>query len=231
MNTTIITDYLPQKWTHILKHVIDSNRFQDLIKWLDLEMAHEVVFPPTANIFTAYSTNPIENIKVVIIGQDPYHGINQAHGLSFSVLKGDKQPPSLRNIFKELESDLGFPAPPKNVGNLTYWSNQGVFLLNSVLTVTESKPNSHKNKGWEEFTDATIQAISKHHKNVVFILWGGFAQKKSKFIDQTKHLIIATPHPSPLGAYRGFWDSKPFSKTNTYLVDTNQTPIDWQIKL
>ena len=171
-----------------------------------------------------------DKVKVVILGQDPYHGPNQAHGLSFSVQEGVPHPPSLRNIFKELESDLQITPPNKTFGDLSKWASQGVFLLNAVLSVENGKANSHQGLGWEEFTDATIKLISEQCKNTVFVLWGGYAQKKSRLIDSSKHLVLKDPHPSPLSAYRGFWGSKPFSKINNYLKETNQTPINWDIK-
>ncbi len=165
------------------------------------------------------------DVKVVILGQDPYHGVGQAHGLSFSVQDGIVFPPSLKNIFKELVDDIGCDYPTS--GNLTKWAEQGVLLLNTVLTVRAGEANSHREKGWEYFTDATIRAISENLENVVFILWGRPAQMKEKLIDTSKHFILKAPHPSPLSSYRGFFGSKPFSKTNEYLLEHGKTPIDW----
>ena len=211
---------LPEKWKSILKPVIYSEKFNSLLKWLETEKEKEIIYPPIANIFKTYQTLAIEDIKVVILGQDPYHGEGQAQGLSFSVPNGVLHPPSLRNIFKELDTDVDCNAPNKFIGDLSAWNNQGVFLLNAVLTVTKAKPNSHKDKGWEEFTDATIQAISDYNTHVVFVLWGNYAKKKAPLIDANKHLIL-TRH--------GFFGSKPFSAINKYLTQTNQSPIDWQI--
>ncbi len=218
---------LPVYWNLWLSPVINSPKFQSLLR--KLETSKEQIYPPIADIFTSYQISELHQIKVVILGQDPYHGANQAHGLSFSVKQGNTRPPSLRNIFKELESDLNVVPPTKSMGELTGWAHQGVFLLNAVLTVEGGKANSHQNLGWEEFTDATIQLISAHTKNTVFVLWGTYAQKKAKLIDTNHHLIIKSAHPSPLSAYRGFWGSKPFSQINKYLEKHNQTPIDWKI--
>ena len=228
MSNTSCISYLPISWNLLLSPVIETHKFQNLLH--HLAKTNKRVFPPQKEIFSMYEMCDPNNAKVVIIGQDPYHGPNQAHGLSFSVKSGIPHPPSLRNIFKELESDLGIAAPNKNWGDLNYWAKQGVFLLNTVLTVEQGNANSHQGLGWEEFTDATIRLISEQSENTVFLLWGGFAQKKSNLIDENKHLIIKAPHPSPLSAYRGFWGSKPFSKINAYLNKTNQTPIDWNIQ-
>ncbi len=221
---------IPNEWLYHLDKTIQDHAFVGLMNWLDEALELATIFPPFNEIFNAYTTNKLSDIKVVILGQDPYHGENQAHGLSFSVKKGVRQPPSLKNIFKELESDLNIPIPDKFMGELTDWSKQGVFLLNAVLTVTKGQPNSHKKKGWEEFTDATIKAISDHQKNVVFVLWGNYAKNKSVLIDTTKHLIISSVHPSPFSARNGFFGSKPFSQINAYLKETNQKSINWLIK-
>lgn len=230
MKSDKLLNHLPENWLNILSPVIHSDKFKSLLNWLSFQQESERIYPSTENIFKTYQTLPISNIKVVILGQDPYHGEGQAQGLSFSVPLGVRQPPSLRNIFKELEADLEYPAPDKFVGDLTSWNKQGVFLLNAVLTVTKSSPNSHKDKGWEEFTDATIQAISEKSSNVVFVLWGNYAKKKSSLIDPSKHLILTSFHPSPFSARHGFFGSKPFSAINEYLTQTNQSPIDWEIK-
>ncbi len=187
----------------------------------------ETVFPPRKEIFRAFSLTPLKKVKVVIIGQDPYHGEGEANGLAFSVNKGIKLPPSLRNIYKELEDDLGIKAPTH--GDLSAWAKQGVLLLNSILTVRENTPGSHRKIGWEEYTDSVIQEISNSKKHIVFILWGKYAQKKKELIDSDKHLIIESPHPSPFSARKGFFGSKPFSRTNKYLRENNISEIDWQI--
>lgn len=219
---------LPLEWALLLSPVSNTEKFKNLDSFIS--KSKNPVFPPVSNVFAAYQDNLINQIKVVIVGQDPYHGPNQAHGLSFSVKKGNRQPPSLKNMFKELESDLGI-APPENfMGELTHWSKQGVFLINSVLTVEKGKPNSHKNIGWEEFTDLTIQLISENSQNVVFVLWGKFAQKKEGLINTEKHFILKSAHPSPFSARNGFFGSKPYSRINEFLNKTNQNEIDWQIK-
>ena len=185
------------------------------------------VYPPGSQIFNAFNLTPFEQVKVVILGQDPYHGPGQAHGLSFSVPQGIPQPPSLVNIFKELKSDLGID-PPKH-GNLESWAKQGVLLLNAVLTVNDAEAASHKNAGWEKYTDAVIKTISDRKQHVVFILWGRFAQNKETLIDSHKHFIIKSAHPSPLSAYAGFFGSKPFSKANAYLREHGVEEIDWKL--
>ncbi len=186
------------------------------------------IYPKGGDIFNAFNSTPFDNVKVVIIGQDPYHGEQQAHGLSFSVQKGIAPPPSLKNIYKELVTDIpGFKIPDH--GDLTGWAKQGVLLLNASLTVRANTPGSHQKKGWEEFTDHAIKAISDKKEGIVFILWGAFAQAKAELIDQSKHFIIKSPHPSPFSADRGFFGSKPFSKTNEILVKEGEKPIDWQI--
>lgn len=185
------------------------------------------IYPPKELIFRALELTPFENIKVVILGQDPYHGEGEANGLAFSVNKGVELPPSLRNIYEELKSDMGIKIP--NHGDLTSWAKQGVLLLNSVLTVEKDKPASHRNIGWEEYTDSIIKKISDKKENIVFILWGKYAQSKKAFIDERKHLVISSPHPSPFSANKGFFGSKPFSKTNTYLKSKGKKEIDWRI--
>jgi uracil-DNA glycosylase len=201
----------------------------DLKKFLKQEKdAGRKVYPKGADIFNAFNKTPFDKLEVVILGQDPYHGESQAHGLSFSVQKGVTIPPSLRNIYKELQTDIpGFKIPDH--GNLTEWAKQGVLLLNASLTVQAGIPGSHQKKGWEEFTDNVIKTISDKKQGVVFILWGAFAQAKAELIDTTKHHIIKSPHPSPFSADRGFFGSKPFSKTNEILKKGGKTPIDWQI--
>lgn len=186
-----------------------------------------ICYPPQDQIFHAFRITPLETIQVVILGQDPYHGKGQAHGLAFSVQKRQAIPPSLRNMYLELQDDIGVPMPVH--GNLEAWAKQGVFLLNQVLTVEESKPNSHKGFGWEEFTNRVIECINAQDRKMVFVLWGSHAQKKLPLIDQTKHYVIQSPHPSPLSAHRGFFGSRPFSRINRFLVSQQQQPIAWQL--
>lgn len=187
--------------------------------------AGKVIYPKGAEIFNALDSMAFKDVKVVILGQDPYHGPNQAHGLSFSVRKGVPQPPSLVNIFKEIKDDCGIAIPTH--GDLTGWAQQGVLLLNASLTVEQHSAGSHQGKGWEEFTDAVIRTINDQHEHVVFLLWGSYAQKKGAFIDRKKHLVLQAPHPSPLSSYRGFSGCKHFSQANAYLTQQNRTPIDW----
>ena len=187
----------------------------------------KIIYPRNKDIFRAFELTPFKNVRIIILGQDPYHGPNQANGLAFSVNSEVKFPPSLSNIFKEYSTDLNLPIPTD--GNLSAWAEQGVLLLNSILTVESGSPGSHKDFGWEEFTNQIIKALSDKKTNLVFILWGAYAQSKKIFIDSSKHLIIATPHPSPLSAHRGFFGSKPFSKTNDYLRKNKNEEIDWRI--
>jgi uracil-DNA glycosylase len=187
----------------------------------------KVIYPHQNEYFAALDHTAFENVKVVILGQDPYHGPNQAHGFCFSVKEGVEPPPSLKNIYKELESDLNIKAPKH--GCLVKWADQGVLLLNSVLTVEASKAASHEGQGWEKFTDAVIDVLNRERENIVFVLWGSYAQKKGALIDRKKHLVINSPHPSPLSSYRGFFGSKPFSKINNYLISHHKTPIDWNL--
>ncbi len=222
---TTVNPKIDSSWKNVLHDEFNKEYFASLKKFLIDEKAHYKVFPKNQNIFNAYNTTTFDDLKVVILGQDPYHGENQAHGLAFSVQEGVKFPPSLANIFKELSDDMGCALP--KTGELTKWAKQGVFLLNTVLTVRAHNAASHKDKGWEYFTDATIKAISDHKKNVVFILWGRPAQMKEKLIDTTKHLVLKAPHPSPLSSYRGFFGSKPFSKTNSYFQQHGIKPIEW----
>ena len=212
-------------WKEVLAEEFSKPYMVELKKFLLAEKQRYRVFPPGNKIFNAYNMTPFDKIKVVILGQDPYHGINQAHGLAFSVLDGVPFPPSLQNIYKELVDDIGCEYP--KTSNLTPWAKQGVFLLNTVLTVREGEANSHREKGWERFTDATIKAISQKKEHVVFILWGRPAQAKEKLIDTTKHCILKSPHPSPLSAYRGFFGSKPFSRANACLKSYGLSPIEW----
>jgi uracil-DNA glycosylase len=210
-------------WAAKLKTEFEQPYFVDLISFVKNEYNSKEIFPLGKNIFNAFEHCHYDNVKVVLIGQDPYHGPGQAHGLSFSVQEGVNYPPSLRNIYKEIESDIGVKSTTK--GDLTPWADQGVLLLNAVLTVESGKAGSHANKGWEKFTDAVIKTISDDKENVVFILWGAYAQKKGSVIDTAKHLIIKSAHPSPLSAYNGFFGSKPFSKVNEYLIAKGKPPI------
>lgn len=218
---------IEQSWEEALQEEFKKQYFLELKIFLTQEMRNYTIYPKTKDIFNAYNTTPLRDLKVIIIGQDPYHGQNQAHGLAFSVHDGIAHPPSLKNIFKELKADIGCEIPSS--GNLTSWATQGVFLINTVLTVRASEANSHKNKGWEKFTDSVIRLISDEKSRVAFILWGKPAQSKSKLIDEKKHLILRAPHPSPLSSYRGFFGSKPFSKTNDFLQKHKIEPIDWRI--
>jgi len=214
-------------WSDYLNPEIDKQYFKALDSYLESKKNLNI-YPPKDSWFKALEYSSFEKTKVIILGQDPYHQEGQAEGLSFSVPKGIVIPPSLRNIFKELQSDnLGFSIPEH--GNLVSWANQGVLLLNSVLTVEQNSPASHANKGWENFTDKVIQILSCNKNNLVFILWGAYANKKSELIDSSKHLILSAPHPSPFSAYKGFFGSRHFSKTNNYLESTHQVAIDWSI--
>lgn len=212
-------------WKEILKEEFTKPYFLDLVEFVKSEYQNQTIYPPGSKIFSAFEHTPFDKVKVVIIGQDPYHGPKQANGLCFSVSEGIPHPPSLKNIFKELQSDLGKPIPVS--GNLERWADQGVLLLNATLTVRVSQAGSHQNKGWEEFTDAVIQKVSDEKTGVVFLLWGAYAQKKGSRIDVSKHFIIKSAHPSPLSAYNGFFGSKPFSKTNQYLASIGKEEIDW----
>lgn len=216
---------LSDSWKKLLSSEINAPYFTDLLYFLAEDKKNYRIFPPEKEIFNAFNLTPLEKIKVVIIGQDPYHGVGQAHGLCFSVNDGVKFPPSLKNIFKELQSDLDIPIPLS--GNLTHWAEQGVFLLNNTLTVREKTPNSHQKKGWEEFTDAVIKLISEQKSGVVFLLWGSFAQSKENLIDASKHHILKAAHPSPFSAHRGFLGCQHFSKTNKILIQQGKTPINF----
>lgn len=213
------------KWDEILKDEFDKDYYKNIVRLLDTEYKEHTIYPKREDIFRALDLTDFDQVKVVIIGQDPYHGPKQAQGLSFSVDKEVKIPPSLRNIYKELEADLGIP--PKKDGDLTMWAKQGVLLLNSTLTVREKSPNSHKNIGWEVFTDQIINQLNDKKENLVYILWGNFAKKKGKNIDRKNNLVIESVHPSPLSASRGFFGTRPFSRTNDYLRKNNIEPIDW----
>ena len=213
-------------WQPVLADEFAKPYFQHLIAFVKGEYATATVYPAGPQIFHAFAACPFGAVKVVILGQDPYHGRGQAHGLSFSVADGQRTPPSLQNIFKELQSDLPGAAPAPN-GNLDRWAQQGVLLLNATLTVRAAEPGSHQKKGWEEFTDAVIRKVSEGREHVVFILWGAYAGKKAELIDARKHLILKSVHPSPYAADKGFFGSKPFSKTNAWLEGQGLAPIEW----
>ncbi len=213
-------------WKRELKDEFKKPYFQELINFVKIEYEGNTCFPLAENIFEAFDLAPFEEVKVVILGQDPYHGPQQAHGLCFSVYEGAKVPPSLKNIYKEIEADIAKPVP--STGNLENWANQGVLMLNAVLTVRAHEAGSHQMKGWEKFTDRVIEIISGEKENVVFLLWGGPAKKKGAKIDSSKHLVLTSGHPSPLSAIRGHWfGNKHFSKTNNYLKTHGKKPIDW----
>lgn len=215
-------------WKKVMKAEFDQLYFQQIPNHLRIEKSQgKIIYPPGSLIFNAFDTTPIDKVKVVILGQDPYHGAGQAHGLCFSVQNGVKPPPSLLNIFKELQDDLGISIPTH--GNLTKWAEQGIFLLNASLTVRSGEPMSHSKIGWATFTDAVIKKISDVKENVVFLLWGKFAQEKRVLIDGSKHCILRSVHPSPLSAYGGFFGCKHFSKTNEYLASKGIDPIDWSL--
>lgn len=224
MNTVFDND-----WQDILAEEFEKDYFIKLQKFVDEEYNITTVYPPREDVMNAFTTTPYSKVKVVLLGQDPYHGPEQAHGLCFSVNNGVPLPPSLKNIFQELQNDMGCPIPKE--GNLLNWANQGVFLLNTVLTVRQGEANSHKGMGWEKFTDAVIKKLAERSQPMIFVLWGKPAQSKKKIIERvgTHHYILEAPHPSPLSAYRGFFGSKPFSKINAKLVEWGQQPIDWSL--
>ena len=219
--------HLDSEWKTFLRKELNSKNFQEIISNLAIERKNNIVFPENDAIFKAFNLTKPSDIKIVILGQDPYHGKGQAHGLSFSVPNGVKIPPSLLNIFKELQSDLNHSICSN--GNLDYWAQQGVLLLNATLTVREKKAGSHQKLGWERFTDNIIKKISDDKEGIIFLLWGAFAQKKTVLINTKKHHILSTTHPSPFSAYRGFFGCKHFSKTNKILIDNNQQPINWKL--
>ena len=214
-------------WDNKLSAVWESDGFKKFLKIIENEYNTKDIFPPKNYIFNALKLTPLSKVKVVIVGQDPYHGIGQAHGLSFSVQDGITLPPSLKNIYKELKSDLGIKQATS--GNLTKWAEEGVLLLNAVLTVEKDKPASHKNLGWERLTDYIIKVLNNNENPIVFILWGNFAKEKKKYITNKKHLVIESAHPSPFSANHGFFGSKPFSKTNNFLISKGIEPINWNL--
>ena len=217
---------LNKQWQTLLGDEFAQPYMQQL--WQFLQSQQAAIYPPEKDIFAAFDCTPIEQLKVVILGQDPYHAAGQAHGLSFSVPKGVAIPPSLRNIYKELASDCALPIPQH--GNLTQWGQQGVLLLNSVLSVQHARPASHQGKGWERFTDQVINVINHHTQHVVFMLWGAYAQNKGRIVDRNRHRVLQAPHPSPLSAHRGFFNCRHFSQANQYLIEQGKTPIDWRIR-
>lgn len=216
---------IDESWRQVLQPEFDKPYFELLTNFVRHAYATRQCFPPAGQIFRAFDLCPFDKVRVVIIGQDPYHDYNQAHGLCFSVQEGVPAPPSLLNIYKELQRDLAKPIP--NSGDLTHWAEQGVLLLNATLTVEAHKAGSHQGKGWEELTDAAIQALNNQRSNVVFMLWGSYAQRKGQFIDRKRHLVLTAVHPSPLSAYRGFIGCGHFSKANDYLLQHGLSPINW----
>lgn len=212
------------EWSEVFHDITNRHDFKEMHDFLEQEYSTKIVYPDKENIYQAFDLTPFDNVKVVILGQDPYHGPNQAHGLAFSVQPNAKFPPSLRNMYQELEDDIGCV---RTSPHLQDWAREGVLLLNTVLTVRQGEAHSHKEIGWETFTDEVIQTVSQNLSNVVFILWGKPAQQKIKLIDTSKHFIIKAPHPSPLSAYRGFFGSKPYSKANDYLKSKGIQPINW----
>ena len=214
-----------ESWRQVLQPEFDKPYFELPTDFVRHAYATRQCFPPAGQIFRAFDLCPFDKVRIVIIGQDPYHDVNQAHGLCFSVQDGVPAPPSLVNIYKELNRDLGKPIPTS--GNLTHWAEQGVLLLNATLTVEAHRAGSHQGKGWEELTDAVIQALNNQRSNIVFMLWGSYAQRKGQYIDRRKHLVLTAVHPSPLSAYRGFIGCGHFSQANTYLQQHGQTPIAW----
>ena len=216
---------IDESWRQVLQPEFDKPYFELLTTFVRHAYRTTQCFPPAGQIFRAFDLCPFDKVRVVIIGQDPYHDFNQAHGLCFSVQEGVPVPPSLVNIYKEIQRDLGKPIPTS--GNLTHWAEQGVLLLNAILTVEAHRAGSHQGKGWEELTDAAIQALNNQRSNIVFMLWGSYAQRKGQFIDRDRHLVLTTVHPSPLSAYRGFIGCGHFSQANAYLQQHGQAPINW----
>lgn len=227
-NAQFSTVKLHPSWLNVLGDQFEQEYLKTLKQFLIAEKsAGKVIYPPGGLIFNALNTTPFEAVKVVILGQDPYHGPNQAHGLCFSVVPGVRFPPSLLNIFKEIEQDLGISLPEH--GCLQSWAEQGVLLLNATLTVEQGRAGSHQGKGWEQFTDRVIQSINEQREGVVFLLWGSYAQKKGQFIDRNKHFVLKAPHPSPLSAHRGFFGTRHFSQANAFLASRGESPIDWSL--
>lgn len=226
MPEVLIPQGLDAEWRSLFEQELQQSYFKQLLGYLEKRQQEgAVIFPPSQQWFNAFLCTPLASVKVVILGQDPYHGAGQAHGLSFSVPKGVALPPSLRNIYKELSSDLSVEPPLS--GDLTHWAKQGVLLLNAVLTVEEKRANSHARQGWEIFTDRVIRHLAENKQSIVFVLWGAYAQQKAEQIDLSQHKVISAPHPSPLSAYRGFFGTKPFSTINSYLISEGKAPVDW----
>jgi len=224
---TKIDPAIENSWKIVLSDEFQATYFSELKDFLIAEKMKYKIYPPGSDIFSAFNYAPFDSVKVVILGQDPYHGDGQANGLCFSVNDGIRKPPSLQNIFKELQTDLGLPISEN--GNLEKWARQGVLLLNATLTVRAAQAGSHQNKGWEIFTDSIIRKLSNEKENLVFILWGNYARAKKSMINTEKHFIVESPHPSPFSAHSGFFGSRPFSKTNNYLVEIGKSPIDWTL--
>ncbi len=218
---------MPYSWSQLIDEESTKPYYRELQSFLKSERKKYEIYPPEKEVFSAFELTPFDKVKVVVLGQDPYHGEGQAHGLSFSVKKGIKVPPSLANIYKELKADQGIEIP--NHGNLENWARQGVLLLNTVMTVRKAEANSHQGKGWEIFTDRVVEALSTQKSDLVFILWGGPSQKKASKVNPDHHHLILSPHPSPLSSYRGFFGSKPFSRTNDFLRKSGKEPIDWSL--
>lgn len=218
---------IEESWKNVLADEFEKKYFKELASFVRSEYLNKTIYPKPENVFAAFDLCPFNHVKVVILGQDPYHGPGQAHGLCFSVQKGIQNPPSLQNIFKEIESDLGIKM--SNTGNLSPWARRGVFLLNATLTVRAHQAGSHQRKGWEEFSDAVIKTLSQKKEGLVFLLWGAYAQSKEQLIDNDKHLVLKAPHPSPLSAYRGFFGSKHFSQANQFLRKKGLGEINWQL--
>lgn len=227
MDDVSINPQIEESWKKVLAGEFQQEYFRELKKFLVEERRQYRVYPPGSKIFAAFDFTPFTSVKVVLLGQDPYHGQGQAHGLCFSVPRGIPKPPSLVNIFKELHDDLGLAIPPH--GNLEAWAKQGVLLLNATLTVRENQAGSHQHKGWEQFTDAAIRALSEQRENLVFMLWGNYAQAKAVLVDGHKHCILKAPHPSPFSANQGFFGCRHFSRANDFLVRVGKEPVDWQI--
>lgn len=222
---TTVNVQIESSWKAVLAPEFDAPYFGELAEFVRNAYQIETVFPPPKNIFSAFELCPFDQVRVVILGQDPYHGPGQAHGLAFSVRDDIPTPPSLQNIYKEIKSDIGTSVPTS--GNLERWARQGVLLLNATLTVSAGTPGSHQGRGWEQFTDAVVRILSEQKEHVVFLLWGNYAKKKGAHIDREKHLVLEASHPSPLGAYKGFFGCRHFSKTNTYLLQHGLSPIIW----
>ncbi|PCJ90022.1 MAG: uracil-DNA glycosylase [Flavobacteriales bacterium] len=226
--TTQVKPQIEESWLNVLKDEFDASYFSDLKQFLVEEKQKHRIFPPGKSIFNAFNHIHFDEVKVVILGQDPYHGLGQAHGLCFSVPKGVQHPPSLVNVFKEIQDDLGIPYPQS--GNLEPWAKQGVLLLNATLTVRAHQAGSHQNKGWETFTDAAITALSQQREGVVFLLWGKYAKAKEELIDTTKHHVLKSTHPSPFSVHYGFFGCKHFSKANAILRENSRPEIDWRVE-